>query len=115
MKLHGTAVFVDAARCLALAHGLAAVGTRDRLLGAGQAMGVPAAERESWAAAFEVLQMLRLRAQGVAEDGAAQAEPGNPNRVGLDLLNDLDRRLLRDALRVARSLQQRVEMDWVRA
>jgi CBS domain-containing protein len=59
--------------------------------------------------------MLRLRVQGVAEDGAAQAEPGNPNRVGLDLLNDLDRRLLRDALRVARSLQQRVEMDWVRA
>ena len=115
MKLHGTAVFVDAARCLALAHGLAAVGTRERLLGAGQAMGVPVAERESWAAAFEVLQMLRLRAQGVAEDGAAQAEPGNPNRVGLDLLNDLDRRLLRDALRVARSLQQRVEMDWVRA
>ncbi|MEI8267094.1 MAG: DUF294 nucleotidyltransferase-like domain-containing protein [Betaproteobacteria bacterium] len=115
MKLHGTAVFVDAARCLALAHGLAAVGTRERLLGAGQAMGVPVAEREGWAAAFEVLQALRLRAQGAPEDGAAQAEPVNRNQVGLDLLNDLDRRLLRDALRVARSLQQRVEMDWVRA
>ena len=115
LKLHGTAVFVDAARCLALAHGLAAVGTRERLLGAGEAMGVPVAEREGWAAAFEVLQALRLRAQGAPEDGAAQAEPGNPNQVGLDLLNDLDRRLLRDALRVARSLQQRVEMDWVRS
>jgi CBS domain-containing protein len=32
----------------------------------------------------------------------------------VDTLNDLDRRLLRDALRVARSLQQRVELDWVR-
>jgi CBS domain-containing protein len=115
LKLHGTAVFVDAARCLALAHGLAAVGTRERLLGAGEAMGVPVAEREGWAAAFEVLQMLRLRAQGVPEAGAAPAEPANPNQVALDTLNDLDRRLLRDALRLARSLQQRVEMDWVRS
>jgi CBS domain-containing protein len=32
----------------------------------------------------------------------------------VDTLNDLDRRLLRDALRVARTLQQRVELDWVR-
>ena len=114
LKLHGAAVFVDAARCLALAHGLAAVSTRERLLGAGEAMGVPVAEREGWAAAFEVLQMLRLRAQGSAPDGGAAAEPANPNLVALDTLNDLDRRLLRDALRVARSLQQRVQMDWVR-
>lgn len=115
LKLHGTAVFVDAARCLALAHGLAAVGTRERLLGAGEAMGVPLAEREGWAAAFEVLQMLRLRAQGVPQDGSSPVEPANPNLVVMDALNDLDRRLLRDALRVARSLQQRVEMDWVRS
>jgi CBS domain-containing protein len=120
LKLHGTAVFVDAARCLALAHGLEALGTRERLLGVGQAMGVPEREREGWAAAFEVLQMLRLRAQVLHDDLAAQpgtpgAEALHPNQVPLDTLNDLDRRLLRDALRVARSLQQRVEMDWVRA
>jgi CBS domain-containing protein len=115
LKLHGTAVFVDAARCLALAHGLAAVGTRERLLGAGEAMGVPVAEREGWTAAFEVLQALRLRAQGLPQEGPSPAEPANPNLVALDTLNDLDRRLLRDALRVARSLQQRVQMDWVRS
>jgi CBS domain-containing protein len=119
LKLHGTAVFVDAARCLALAHGLEAVGTRERLLGAGQAMGVPVSEREGWAAAFEVLQMLRLRAQVSPADGSAPgpapaAAPGHPNLLDVDTLNDLDRRLLRDALRVARSLQQRVELDWVR-
>jgi len=110
LKLHGTAVFVDTARFLALAHGQAGLGTRERLLEAGEAMGVPRHERESWAAAFEVVQALRLRVQmtpaGPPED--------HPNRIDLCELNDLDRRLLRDALRVARSLQQRVEMDWVR-
>ena len=119
LKLHGTAVFVDAARCLALAHGQTAVGTRERLLGAGQVMGVPLREREGWAAAFEVLQMLRLRAQ--VDRGAAQgparppsSDPAHPNHIDFETLNDLDRRLLRDTLRVARSLQQRVELDWVR-
>ena len=110
LKLHGTAVFVDTARFLALAHGQAGLGTRERLLEAGEAMGAPRHERESWAAAFEVVQALRLRVQmtpaGPPED--------HPNRIDLCELNDLDRRLLRDALRVARSLQQRVEMDWVR-
>ncbi len=134
LKLHGTAVFVDAARCLALAHGLAALGTRERLLGAGEAMRVPRREREGWAAAFDAVQMLRLRSQ--VEQAAAPAlplaaaavhaltpplrrasgvgAPAHPNRINLDALNDLDQRLLRDALQAARSLQQRVGMDWVR-
>ena len=63
--------------------------------------------------------MLRLRAQVGLEDGAAPGPaparaPGHPNLLDLDTLNDLDRRLLRDAMRVARSLQQRVELDGVR-
>jgi CBS domain-containing protein len=74
-------------------------------------MGVPRHERESWAAAFEVVQALRLRVQ-MTPAGPLE---GHPNRIDLCELNDLDRRLLRDALRVARSLQQRVEMDWVRS
>jgi CBS domain-containing protein len=123
LKLHGTAVFVDTARFLALAHGQPGLGTRERLLNAGEVMGVPRHERESWAAAFEVLQTLRLRVQmtqGAAgspasQGGQASQLPEHPNRIDLRDLNDLDRRLLRDALRVARRLQQRMEMDWVRA
>jgi CBS domain-containing protein len=110
LKLHGTAVFVDTARFLALAHGHAGLGTRERLLDAGAAMGVPRHERESWAAALEVVQTMRLRVQMTP----AGPPEGHPNRIDLCELNDLDRRLLRDALRVARGLQQRVEMDWVR-
>jgi CBS domain-containing protein len=114
LKLHGTAVFVDTARFLALAHGQVGLGTRERLLDAGEAMGVPRHERESWAAAFEVAQTMRLRVQ-MTQAAQAGKRPDHPNRIDLRELNDLDRRLLRDALRVARSLQQRTEMDWVRA
>ena len=108
LKLRGSAVFVDAARLFALARGIDAPTTRDRLLQAGQALGTAERERETWASAFEVLQMLRLRVQ---IDGAPT---GNPNRIDVQRLDDIDRRLLKEAMRVARLLQQRVAMDWLR-
>jgi CBS domain-containing protein len=108
LKLHGTAVFVDAARLFALAAGVQALGTRERLVQAGATLGVPEHEREGWASAFEVLQMLRLRAQVQAADGQAT------NRVDIDSLDDIDRQLLREAMKVARRLQQRLSLDWLR-
>jgi len=93
---------------LALAHGIEAVGTRDRLLAAGEALGVGDAERDGWAAAFEFLQGLRLQVQL-----APEAEP--TNWVPIAQLNDLDRRTLRVSLRVAQRLQQRLQLDFVRA
>jgi CBS domain-containing protein len=108
LKLHGSAVFVEAARLLALACGIDAPTTRERLLRAGQALGAGERERQTWASAFEVLQMLRLRVQ---IDGAS-AE--HPNRIDVQRLDDIDRRLLKEAMRVARLLQQRVSMDWLR-
>ena len=110
LKLHGSAVFVDAARCLALAHGIDAIGTPQRLRAAGQAMGAPRAEFEGWASAFEVLQGLRLRAQV----NPSRAAAGRPNHIDLDELNDLELRVLREVMHLARDLQQRLEMDWVR-
>ncbi len=51
-------------------------------------------EGESWVAAFEFLQMLRLRIQlDDARDDAA------PNEVDVDRLNELDRRVLKESLR----------------
>jgi CBS domain-containing protein len=110
LKLGGTAVFVDVARLLALAHGIDATGTRARLEAAGARLQVPAHESEAWVAAFEVLQRLRLQVQ--MSDAPTLA--AHPNRVAVDLLNDLDRRMLRESLRVARRLQQRLEMDYQR-
>jgi CBS domain-containing protein len=52
--------------------------------------------------------MLRLRAQF---DGAT---PERPNELDVTKLNDIDRRVLKESLRVARRLQQRLELDYRR-
>jgi CBS domain-containing protein len=110
LKMRGTALFVDAARLYTLAHGLDATGTRDRLLAVAQTLGLGAGVGESWVAAFEFLQMLRLRNQldETRTDDAA------PNTIDIDRLNDLERRVLKESFRVARSLQQRIELDYQR-
>ncbi|MBK8073200.1 MAG: CBS domain-containing protein [Ramlibacter sp.] len=109
LKLQGTAIFVDAARLYALAHGVAATGTRERLESAGPLMGVPANESGAWVGAFEFMQVLRLHAQ---LEGTTIGD--NPNRVDVKSLNDIDRRILKESFRVARQLQQRMQLDYER-
>ncbi len=109
LKLQGAALFVDAARLYGLAHGIEATGTRERLLAFGEIAGLPAAETGAWIAGFEFLQMLRLRAQ-LGEGGV----PDQPNRVRVQDLNDVDRRILKESLRMARRLQQRMRLDYER-
>ena len=109
LKLQGTAILVDVARLYALANGIAATSTRERFEGVGPRLGVPAHEHQAWVAGFEFLQMLRLRAQ---LDGTTIGD--NPNRIAVGALNDIDRRILRETLRVVRSLQQRVQLDYQR-
>ena len=108
LKLQGTALFVEAARLLALAAGVSATGTRARLEGLAGPLSVPASEIDAWVAGFEYLQLLRLGQQASGEATA------NPNRVDIGQLNEIDRRVLRETLRVARRLQQRLELDYVR-
>jgi len=100
---------VDTARIYALANGIAATGTRDRLLQASARLGVPPDEAEAAATAFEFLQMLRLRSQLDAPAGAE-----SPNRLQVDTLNRIDARILKEALRIARGLQQRLQLDYDR-
>lgn len=109
LKLQGTAIFVDAARVYALACGVPATNTRGRLEGAGQALGLAAAEYQAWAAAFEFLQMLRLRLQ---LEGPPPRDA--PNRIALRSLNHIDRRILKECLRSARLLQRRLQLDYER-
>jgi CBS domain-containing protein len=110
LKLGGTALFVDAARLYALAHGVAATGTRERFEAMGPLLNVEPHEAQAWVAGFEFLQTLRLRTQ-MAQ---AEAAPGNPNLVALESLNDIDRRMLKESFRVARRLQQMMELDYKR-
>jgi CBS domain-containing protein len=113
LKLHGAAVYVDAARLLALAHGITATGTRARFEAAARAMNVPEHEAQAWTSGFEVLQVLRLRVQlDSTSHEAVRADDGNPNLIAVSALNDLDRRVLKESLRLARRLQQRIGMDY---
>ncbi len=112
LKMQGTALFVDVARLYALAHGIAATNTRARLEALGRLLGVEHAESDAWIAAFEFLQLLRLRVQ-LDQRGAVLAQD-NPNLVELAALNDIDRRVLKESFRLARRLQQRVQLDYQR-
>jgi CBS domain-containing protein len=67
--------------------------------------------------AFEWLQMLRLRRQvgdaaSDASDDLRKELQAHPNRIDLHTLSTIDERLLKEALRMARSLQQRIELDY---
>ena len=109
LKLQGAAIFVDAARIYALSHGINATNTRERLVEVGPLLGLAASEYEAWVGAFEFLQTLRLRVQ---LEGTAP--PQQPNHIRVDSLNNIDRRILREAFRVGRSLQQRLQLDYER-
>ena len=109
LKLNGTMLFVDAARLYALAQGVDATGTRARFEAVGTALQAAPGEWQTWIGAFEFLQTLRLRVQA----GAA-APQDNPNRIDLKTLNDIDRRILKESLRAAQRLQQRITLDYIR-
>jgi CBS domain-containing protein len=107
LKMQGTVIFVDGARLYALAHGVTQTNTRARFEALAPLMHAPAAEAQGWIAGFEFLQMLRLRTQ---IDG--RAADANPNLLEVATLNDVDRRTMKESLRVANRLQQRMELDY---
>lgn len=107
LKKFGARPFVDAARVWALAHRLPATGTAERLQAAAAAGALPPAEAASAVEAFYFIQALRLRHQYFG-----QPQPGAENRIDPDSLNSLDRRILKEALREAATLQQRLRLDF---
>ena len=111
LKLNGTALVVDAARILALASGVMATNTVERLDAAGAARGIRMPEIRAWSDAFEFLQMIRLRTQHRRSTGALSPSDA-PNLVPLDDLSELDQRILKASLRQIRVLQQRLGLDY---
>ena len=108
LKVNGATLFIDAARVFALATGVTATNTAQRLRQASAVRGFGANETDAWATAFHFLQQVRLRHQ------QQQITHGDApdNYVDPDRLNDLDRRILKEALRTARSLQNRLALDY---
>ena len=123
LKKFGTRPFVDAARIFSLRHGVAASNTADRLRLAAPKMRMHEDEAAAIIEGFHFIQLLRLRNQEGAALHAATAwgdhhhadsllPPHHPNRIDPDQLNELDRRILKEALRQARKLQSRLELDF---
>jgi CBS domain-containing protein len=109
LKKQVSRVFVDAVRVLALAAGVGAVSTADRLRAAGPKIRMSDDDVRTAIDAFQFVQMLRLHAQDELERGEGASEP---NRIDPAKLNSLDRRILREALRQARKLQNRIALDY---
>ena len=108
LKAQGAAVFVDGARLLALAAGLTETNTLARLRGAAAERVVQADEARAWCDAYAYIQLLRMRHQQARERGGLPLD----DHVDPDTLNELDRRILREAFRQARKLQARIAIDY---
>ncbi|NJD25392.1 MAG: hypothetical protein FIB06_08280 [Betaproteobacteria bacterium] len=105
LKKFGSRIFVDAARIFALAAGARAVNTSARLRAAGPAAGMNAAEIDAIDAAFGQLLRIRVAGQRRWPDAADHGVP-------LGELDDFERAVLREALRQARRLQQRLKVNY---
>src|SRR6185436_4569050 len=70
LKVRGTRIFVDAARAFALGFALPETGTAARLRIAGDKLGVEPRHVAATIDGFHFLQLLRLRNQHAAGDGA---------------------------------------------
>jgi len=107
LKLHGAALFTDAARIMSLAAGIDATQTAARLRLFAEKVRVPADETEAWVAAFHHLQGLRL----VRQSRCLAAGLPPDNRVAPDELDGFAREVLRLALEQARGVQRRLALD----
>jgi CBS domain-containing protein len=108
LKKYGARLFVDAARIVALRTGVEPSSTVERLRQAASRSGITADELAAMADGFHFIQMLRLRSQ----QARTADEPTGDNRVDPDTLNELDRRVLKEAFRQARKLQLRLKLDY---
>lgn len=107
LKTYGTRPFVDGARVLALAHGVAHTGTAQRLRAVGEIADTEGDDVAAIVDGFYYVQLLRLRRQLDLQPGAAGA-----NRIDPATLNELDRYILKQSFRQARKLQNRITLDF---
>jgi CBS domain-containing protein len=108
LKLNGTMPFVDGARLIALANRLAETSTLARFRAAVKAGALDEKEADAWCDAYTFIQLLRMRAHQLQESRGLPLD----NHINPDSLNDLDRRILKEAFRQARKLQTRLALDY---
>ncbi|OHC63269.1 MAG: nucleotidyltransferase [Rhodocyclales bacterium GWA2_65_19] len=106
LKAFGARPFVDAARIIALAHGIPHSSTTARLRAAAAQMKLGNDDVNAVIDGFFFIQTLRLRNQ------RGDTQPGAANRVDPDKLNELDRQVLKEAFKQAKRLQSRLQLEY---
>jgi CBS domain-containing protein len=104
---------VDAARIFSLATGGTHTNTMQRLRKSAPGLNIPDSEVEAWINAFLFIQLLRLRHhyEANAHQEDAEAHPMD-NLIDPSRLNELDRRILKEAFRQARKVQAKLAVDY---
>ncbi len=108
LKSGGVHSIIELARVYALANGLTAVNTVERLRGAASAGALSAESAEDLADAWEFISYLRLRHQ--ARQLAEGLRPDN--HVAPDSLSPLEKKHLRDAFGIVRQHQQALALAY---
>ncbi|MNJ26260.1 D-arabinose 5-phosphate isomerase [compost metagenome] len=101
LKVQGLTPFVDGARLLALANGISAINTLERLRELVTREVIDPLDGAAYEEAYHFIQQTRMQQHQL------QSRQNLPysNRVDPDSLNHLDRRILRESLRQAQRLQ----------
>ncbi|MDP9942618.1 putative nucleotidyltransferase substrate binding domain-containing protein [Ectopseudomonas alcaliphila] len=108
LKVQGLTPFVDGARLLALANGISAVGTLERLRALITKGVIEALDGAAYEEAYHFIQQTRMQQHQLQ----ARDELPYSNRVDPDHLNNLDRRILRESFRQAQRLQSSLAMRY---
>jgi CBS domain-containing protein len=108
LKHNGVVPAIDLTRIHALAHGVAAVNTHDRLEALADSGAMPPADADNLRDAFEFIALVRLRHQ------ARQLRAGDApdNFVSPGTLSDFERRHLKDAFKVVSRMQSALEQRY---
>lgn len=108
LKVQGLTPFVDGARLLALAHGIGACNTLERLRQLVDKGIIEALDGAAYEEAYHFIQQTRMQQhQRQTRDNLPYS-----NRVDPDSLNHLDRRILREFLRQAQRLQSSLALRY---
>lgn len=108
LKKYGARLFTDAARVFALAHQVEATNTVTRLKRAAPLMNIVPEDLAASIEGFNFLQLLRLRHQHFEQEHGREGD----NLIRPDDLNEIERRVLKEAFRQARKLQARLRLDY---
>lgn len=111
LKLNGVTPFVDAARIFGLAAGVNETNTVQRLRSSAGKLNFRESEVDAWVEALLFIQVLRMRHHDQASSQGAGDEVLD-NLIDPEKLNELDRRILKEAFRQARKLQARLALEY---